>query len=240
MNLEEFLKLIQPDLTVIAALFTFSILFLQLFWKFLGYEGKLREENLSKIKALILDFRSKKIETKLKEWFKGNKFEGFKMAIETLFNAIYSKEFDATEGKTIHKIKNQDEIIKIFGQTEKSNTLDDGKQRIEDETSVYVDSPEGQDFFNNLDKLYEEKQSITKIYYIMKIFCRGIWWSSLILAVLSILGIVIKLGKSPVIIANLWVFASILMFIIGLACFVLLFYNRSKLNKNWEKQQIYG
>ncbi len=240
MNLEEFLKLIQPNLTVIATLFAFSILFIQLFWRFLGYEGKLSEENLSKIKELILNFRAKKIETKLKEWFKGNKYDGFKMAIDTLLDAIYIKEFDVIKGKTVHKIKNHDEINRIFGRVEILDTLDDGEQRIEDETSVYVDSPEGQEYFNNLDKLYEEKQNITKVYYIMKMFCRGVWWNSLILAVLSIVGIFIKLSKSSVIIAHLWIFAFILMFIIGLACFALLFYYRNKLNKDWEKQQIYG
>jgi len=87
MSLEEFLQLIQPNLTVIAVLITAAIVFIQLFWKFIKFEERIREQNTVKIKELNLGYRARQIDIKITTLYEKVKKEGYIKAI----NGIYER-----------------------------------------------------------------------------------------------------------------------------------------------------
>jgi len=240
MSFEEFLKLIQPNLTIFAVLFTFSIVLIQLFWKFLKYEGIIREENLNKIKDLNSSFRSKKIEGKIKSLLTDFKQNGFKLAINKFLNLIYPSEFDASKGIYVRTLKDQTEIEKLVEEVSITKVFEDSDEKINEESEYFFSTVSGQDFLYTLDRLYEEKNKINKTYFSIKRYCKGVWICCLVLSIMSLLGIIIILSDTPEKLFTIWIYTSVLFFIGGLISFGLLFYKRDSINEEWEKQQLHG
>jgi hypothetical protein len=238
--MEDFLKLIKPDLTLIATLFGFLILFLQLFWRFLNYEDKLRDENLSRVKDLNFSFRKKHIEKKISEWYIEIKTNTFKWAIDTFSNDFFIIETNEVDGTIEKKIKAIGEIGEVLNPTNLQNKIGLARKDIEKETSEYFYSTLGQDFFNSLDLLYNKKDKINNMYHRMILYCRTLWWSCLIMSIMSIIGVIIQLIGATDTIIHFWVFTYFLFFSIGAFSFAVLFYKRNRLVTYWETKQLFS
>ncbi len=234
MTTAQFLQQIQPNLTVITALFAFLILFVKLFWFFLGYEKTLREENLSRLQDLVNNEQDVQIVKPLQDELSKNIELGYNYAI----SLFYLKQFNPTTGTYEYKIVDDDDQIKlIVGKSPKDVINDLSGQGIAQKT--------GQDLFLYLEKRYQQTSVHVLKYNKTKSYCQKTWIYCIILAILCIVGIVIFIAADNQVgtlntVVNFWTFSILLVFAYGISSFVQLFYHRHRLIKDWEKLKIYG
>ncbi len=230
MTVEDFLGSVQPNLTILAALFGALFLFLKLFWHFLSYEKELREENLNRVKDLLSNSLDIQIVEPLQKELGNNIMLGYRYAVSLFYPKSYNpstQQKDHTlivdNGTNVAEIANKDltEIVaNLSGQNVAQKT--------------------GQDLFIFLEKRYQKTAVFIAQYEKIKFCCRMTWSSCLILGLLSAVGMPVYLIHDNLLLIHFWIFTSASIAILGLYFFTKLFWCRHNLIKDWEKLKIYG
>lgn len=231
MTLEEFLRQIQPNLTKLAALFAFLLLFIRLFWFFFKYENTLRDQNIARLQELVSKEADIQIVKPLQEELRKSIELGYKYAVSLFYPKVFNRETSQKENKLIEN--NPDLIEPIV-----SKEADD---IIRDLSGQSITQKTGQDLFIYLEKRYQQTGKQIKKYDLIKSYCRKTWICCLILSVFCIAGIFILVSPNvPSSYFNFWCYVSITTILYGLYSLISLFHQQKLINDEWEKLKIYG
>jgi len=238
MNYEAWLQSIKPGVTLYGVLLTLavtSLLIAKFFWT---YEKQLVEEYIEKVKDLLNSFRDEFVHPILRNELNNSVYSGFVSAIEDLKADLYPKVATATGFE--RKLVDQKELTSFVDSESLEERMADFKATLGDKGDRYLSSDTGEDFLNNLDKIYEQKRSISMSYESACSTCAKTSYSFFILSTFLFIGILRVIGEWPKFLFIFWIIVTVQAFIFGIYSFCRLEYYRRKLIKSWKELQLYG
>jgi len=235
-TLKEFLQAIRPGLTFYGVLLTFT-LFSFFIWRFFWkYEKELRNENIDRLKDLMVGFRHTHVEPFLKRKLIEARENAYEITINGLLTDLYPKDkmlLDDKCGCVSDEIK---DLISESSLKDRLNYLKRADKVIED----FFSTSSGNDFLDQIDQQYYRKSSIFKQYYDACKACRHLANASLFLSIMLAIGILRISIKWPDMLFFFWFLISIQTFAYGIYSFIQLERYRRDLLQMWEELQLYG
>ena len=238
MDFEAVLQSIKPGITLYGVLLTFAVTSLIIAKFFWNYEKQLMEENIEKVRDIMSSFRDRYVNPILRNELIEAVYSGYGSAIKDLKAELYQKV--ATSTGFERKLVDEAKVNSLVDYESLEKRVDDFKAVYGDKGDIYLSSDTGEDLLNNLDRSYDQKNSLSTSYESACSACAKTSYSFLTLSALLFIGILRVIGDWPKILFFLWIFLTAQSFIFGIYYFCRLEYCRRKLIKLWKELQLYG
>lgn len=243
MDIQQYLQEIKPDLTLYGVLLTFGFLSLlagRFFWR---YERELIQDNVNRLRSLMDGFRTQHIEPVLEEQLLEVAEASYREALEDLRDEVAentpSAHAEAGDGRT--QPKEGDVPSYTLPVRMLDARIESGHRgRLPKGLEEFFTSATGEKFFESLDRLYNEKYSISDRYRSAKISCTFASYAFLLLGFLLLLGLTQIVYDWPIYFLYPWLSLCGIVLLTAAGLSVRMEYQRHALIGQWESLQIYG
>jgi hypothetical protein len=229
-TVEEFIAQVQPGVTLFGVLLALALVsFKAAFWM-REQERDLGDDELERLKELMLTFRHQFIEPILLEQFRTVIEAAYVRAATAVCDSVHRVAAGDTYSEQIAAVVNERGVAEIVTSLQRDETL----------VEAFLLSKSGEEFLTQIDSRYRGLRDLVRNYQGAGSWARTTAYSLFALGLLLLCGMLQAAGAWSSLMAGLWMFMIFEFLGASVVSFIKYEIFRVRLRKQWETHEIYG